>query len=166
VKVFYANVSGAVRSRLSYMSRGPNKNHQPNDRQRALATGMLKHGKTFKQSALDAGYSPTVAKQGPAFMRSHSIGVDMAFVEASKQLTWQPEEVKAVIRARLMADLTRGKSSGVERVAELLGRDKTVDMFVRNGDMQIGIFAEIGDKDLDTLTVTAKQIAATEPAKE
>ena len=37
--------------------------------------------------------------------------------------------------------ITNGKSSGVAREAELLGRDKTIDLWVRNSDVQVGIFA-------------------------
>jgi hypothetical protein len=67
----------------------------------------------------------------------------VAFIEAAKQLTWSPEEVKAVIRSRLLADITNGKSSGLGRECELLGKDKDVDMFVRNADVQVGIFANL-----------------------
>jgi hypothetical protein len=51
--------------------------------------------------------------------------------------------VKAVIRSRLLADITSGKSSGLGRECELLGKDKDVDMFVRNADVQVGIFANL-----------------------
>jgi len=64
----------------------------------------------------------------------------VAFTETSKQLAWQPEEIKAVIRSRLLADITNGKSSGVGRECELLGKDKEVNMWVRHSDVQIGIF--------------------------
>ena len=60
--------------------------------------------------------------------------------QAHAQAVWQPEQVKSVIRNRLLGDIVKGKSSGVAREAELLGRDKTVDMWVRPADVQIGIF--------------------------
>jgi hypothetical protein len=115
----------------------------PTDQQRKLAEGVIKYGNTFKNAALAAGYSPKVAKLGAAYMRRHSVGVDVAFIEQAKQLTWEPEEVKAIIRSRLLADITSGKSSGLGRECELLGKDKDVDMFVRNADMQVGIFANL-----------------------
>lgn len=108
--------------------------------QKRLAEGVIHQGKTFKQSAIDAGYSPKVGQLGPAFMRRRSVGVDMAFIEASKRLVWQPEDVKAIIRSRLIGDVTAGKSTGLERACELLGRDKSIDLWVRNGDIQLGIF--------------------------
>jgi hypothetical protein len=125
----------------------------PTDQQRKLAEGIFKQGKSFKDAALDAGYSPNVAKLGPSYLRKHSVGVNVAFIEASKQLTWSPSEVKAIIRARLLVDITNGKSSGVERACELLGKDKEVDMWARSGDVQIGIFgsldASIKELDVD-----------------
>ncbi len=86
----------------------------------------------------------------------------MAFVEAAKQLTWQPEEVRAVIRSRLLSDITAGKSTGVERACELLGKDKTVDMYVRNADVQVGIFAGL----LEEETMKVLEATTTEPGEE
>lgn len=113
----------------------------PTEQQRKLAAGVIKHGNSFKQAAIAAGYSPKVAKLGVAYMRRHSVGVNVAFIEAAKQLAWQPDEIRAVIRSRLLTDITNGKSSGVGRECELLGKDKEIDMFVRNADVQLGVFA-------------------------
>jgi hypothetical protein len=113
----------------------------PNPRQRMLADSYVNQGKTFKAALIDAGYSPKLAKAGPTWMRRHSVGIDTAFVEAARQHVWKPEEVKACIRSRLLSDVTNGKSSGVERACELLGKDKEIDMWVRTGDVQVGIFA-------------------------
>ena len=63
-----------------------------------------------------------------------------ARLDCAPSATWNPEQVKGEIRDRLLGDIRRGKSSGVAREAELLGRDKTVDMWVRPADVQIGIF--------------------------
>ena len=123
----------------------------PTEQQRKLAEGFVNHGKTFKDAAISAGYSPKVAKLGAAYMRRHSVGVNVAFIEAAKRLVWTPQEVKAVIRSRLLADITSGKSSGLGRECELLGKDKEVDMFVRTGDVQVGIFAGLFDPSTDAL---------------
>lgn len=114
-------------------------------KQEKLADLVVKQGKPMKEAVLDAGYSPSLAKLGISQLRRQSVGIDMAFVEAAKGIKWDAEEAKACIRARLLSDLTRGKSSGLERVAELLGRDKSIDLFVRSGDIQIGIFASSDD---------------------
>lgn len=124
---------------------------EPSERQLELARGVLHKGKSFKRSAIDAGYSPKVGSLGVKYMRRDCPGVDMAFVQAAKEMPWQPEEVKAVIRARLLSDITAGKSTGLERACEVLGRDKTIDMFVRSGDVQIGIFANVADDPTDLL---------------
>lgn len=115
----------------------------PNQRQRILADSYVNKGKTFKASLIDAGYSPKLAKAGPTWMRRHSVGIDTAFIEAARQQVWKPEDVKATIRSRLLADITNGKSSGLGREIELLGRDKSVDMWARTGDIQIGILAGV-----------------------
>lgn len=128
----------------------------PNDRHKKLVRGMLKDGKSFKASALEAGYSPTVAKQGLAFMRRHSVGVDAEFIEQSKQMSYTPGELMALSKGRLVSDITRGKSSGCERAIEVLGKFKDLDWFVRNADVQIGIFAGLTDDDsAKTLEATA-----------
>jgi hypothetical protein len=65
-----------------------------------------------------------------------------------------------VIRSRLLADITNGKSSGLGRECELLGKDKEVDMWVHNTAVQIGIFQGIaGDagKLLDKLNEQRKE---------
>lgn len=115
----------------------------PNQRQRILADSYVNQGKTFKAALIDAGYSPKLAKAGPSWMRRHSVGIDTAFVEAARQQVWKPDEVRACIRSRLLSDITSGKSSGLGRECELLGKDKDVDMFVRNADVQVGIFANL-----------------------
>jgi len=81
--------------------------------------------KILKASQIDANLTAEALKAAEASARSAA---------------WQPETVKTVIRERLLSDITKGKSSGVAREAELLGRDKTVDMWVRPADVQIGIF--------------------------
>jgi hypothetical protein len=125
----------------------------PTEQQRRLAEGVIKFGNTFKQAAIAAGYSPKVAKLGPAYMRRHSVGVNVAFIEAAKQLTWKPAELKAMAISRLVSDISNGKSSGVSREIETLGKIKEHDWFVRTGDVQVGIFAGLDSKELDEITI-------------
>ncbi len=110
------------------------------DKHMAVARGVLADGKSLRAAMLENGYSPRSSSLGVRATRREIPGIDAAFMRVAKEISWKPEEVKAAIRHRLMTDLTNGKSSGVAREAELLGRDKTIDMFVRTTDVQIGIF--------------------------
>lgn len=48
-----------------------------------------------------------------------------------------------MVTHRLMSSVIDGKPSNVAREAELLGKMKEVDLFVRNADVQLGIFAAL-----------------------
>lgn len=131
-------------------------NRGPNERQRKLAKGYIGEGKSFKQAALEAGYRPSIGKLGPSAFRRDCPGVDAAFIEAAKAQTWSSEELRSLARARLVSDISRGKSSGTERAIEVLGKFKDLDWFVRNADVQVGIFAGLIDDDSSkTLEATA-----------
>lgn len=127
----------------------------PNERQMALARGILREGKTFKQSALDVGYSPNVAKQGLAFMRRDVHGIDKAMTAVAQEMIFKPDELHAMSVNRLALDIQRGKSSGLEKAIDTLGRFKIHDWFVRNADVQIGVFASLGESGPAIDTVAA-----------
>jgi hypothetical protein len=57
------------------------------------------------------------------------------------------KSIKSIVTYRLVGDVVAGKDSGVTRQAELLGRLKEVDMFVRSTDIQIGVFASLADNE-------------------
>jgi hypothetical protein len=57
----------------------------PTEQQRRLAEGVIKNANSFKQAAIAAGNSPKVAKLGAAYMRRHSVGVNVAFNEADRK---------------------------------------------------------------------------------
>ena len=117
---------------------------KPTAKQVAVALGMMRDGKSFKQSALDAGYSPTVAKQGLKQMAAHNVGIDTAIKDLTKQLLFTPDEMRVMALNKLCTDIHRGRSSGLERTIELLGRFKMNDWFVRSADVNVGVMAVIG----------------------
>jgi hypothetical protein len=65
-------------------------------------------GKSFQEAMLGAGYSATVAKQGPKFMLRHSVGLRVAFEQASKQHL-RPEQLKTLAIHRLAQEIANPK---------------------------------------------------------
>jgi len=140
----------------------------PSKRQIAVAQDVILQGKSFRQASLDAGYAETVANQGPSTaLKNHPL-LAHAFVLASKQADLNVETVKQVAKYRLFDDVVKAKDSGVTRQIELLGRMKEHDWFVRNTDVQIGVFASLADDSKVAASVeglTAELPAAEEPEK-
>ena len=97
---------------------------------------------------LEAGYSETVAKQGPKFMLRHSVGLRDAFEEASK-LHLRPEQLKALAVYRLFQEIVNPKSRCGIKAIEVLGKMKECDWFVHGSDLQVGVFAAISDPGID-----------------
>lgn len=117
----------------------------PNVKQLKVAREVIQEGKSFMESALGAGYSKRVATRGAKSLMRHSKGWNLAFIRAAQEVELDGQMLKKLIVYRLVSDVTRGKDSGVTRQAELIGRLKEVDAFVRNTDVQIGVFASLAD---------------------
>src|SRR5258707_2847677 len=99
-------------------------------------------GKSFQEAMLGAGYSKTVAKQGPKFMLGHSVGLRAAFERASRQHL-RPEQLKTLAIHRLAQEIANPKRTDGVKPIEVLGKMKEFDWFVRSSDVQIGIFASL-----------------------
>lgn len=98
------------------------------------------NGTSWHRACLESGFT-SYAKLGPSASRRQCKAFDQAF----RQILHGPvkaEEVKMLVRGRLLENLRQGEDRAV-RSAELLGRDKSVDMWVRPADVQIGIFQGI-----------------------
>jgi len=130
---------------IQAMRKGQPANGEPSIRQRKLAHGYLHEGKSFRKAAAEAGYSPKTGALGPTRLRRTCPGINIAFIEAAKTQVWSPEDLKAMSQSRLVSDISSGKSSGVAREIETLGKFKDTDWFVRNTDVQIGVFASLAD---------------------
>jgi hypothetical protein len=141
----------------------------PNDKQLKVAREVLQQGKPFMDSALNAGYSKHVAARGGKSLIRQSKGWNAAFIRAAQEIKLDGQMLKNIITYRLVSDVTQGKDSGVTRQAELIGRLKEVDAFVRNTDIQIGVFASLADDSKVAASVeglTAELPAASEDPKE
>jgi hypothetical protein len=101
-------------------------------------------GKSFQEAMLGAGYSETVAKQGPKMMLRHSVGLRAAFERASKQ-HMRPEQLKTLAIHRLAQEIANPRHTDGVKPIEVLGKMKEFDWFVRSADIQVGIFAALAE---------------------
>jgi hypothetical protein len=110
------------------------------EQQKSLAKGYIRDGKSFMQAGLDAGYSRSFLKNGPAACSRQSRGIREAISAESQAERFDAELARELNRSRLLAAVKTGVPCKVVKEIELLGRDKAVDQWVRTGDMQVGIF--------------------------
>jgi hypothetical protein len=141
----------------------------PTAKQKRLAEKVLLEGKSFRQSALESGYSETVANKGPNIYSADKPGLQAAFILAAQKADINADTVKQVSKYRLFDDVVKARDSGVTRQIELLGRMKEHDWFVRSTDVQIGVFASLADDSKVAASVeslTAELPALPEETKE
>lgn len=139
------------------------RHQEPTEKQKAVAKAVVRDGKSFRQASLDAGYALSRANRGPATSVAEMPGLREAFLREATAAEMDAKSLKAVVTHRLVTDVIRGRDSGVTRQAELLGRMKEVDMFVRNTDVQVGVFAALAD---DGKVATTVELLSTELPKD
>ena len=125
-------------------------NPQSSEDRRLKRARLIRDGMSWRQACLQSGYSLAVANKGPKSYiqggnehRTRRPGIAKDFERAAEEAAYKPEFIKKAVTHRLMSSVIEGKPSNVAREAELLGRMKDVDLFVRSGDMQIGILATL-----------------------
>lgn len=89
-----------------------------------------------------------------------------AFITVANEAMLDTETVKNVAKYRLFDDVVKAKDSGVTRQIELLGRMKEHDWFVRNTDVQIGVFASLADNEKLVSSVESLSSELPEESKE
>jgi hypothetical protein len=110
-----------------------------------LARCIIREGKTFKDSALAAGYAATTATLGlKCLMRESSI-VAKAVERETKAQTIGIDKLKPLAVQRLYKEIINDKSPGGLKAIELAGRFKENDWFVKSSDVQVGVMAVLGD---------------------
>lgn len=130
------------------MSERESQETQPSDVQGTnydlLARMIVREGKPFKESALAAGYSASVAASGlKRLLRESTPAAEAYNREISRFADLQ--SLKPLALRRLHAEIVdMGSSLGMKAI-ELAGRFKETDWFVRNADVQIGVFAALGE---------------------
>lgn len=111
-----------------------------------LAKLYLKEGKTFKSSALEAGYSLSVARKGADWLCSNSSDVAAAFRKQSSAMAVTLDNLKPLAIKRLHSEIVNDKSPHGMKAIELAGRFKEADWFVRNADASVGVFVALGER--------------------
>jgi hypothetical protein len=64
-------------------------------------------------------------------------GIMKDFERAAAEAVWKPEQLRKIVTHRLATAVIEGRPSNVAREAELLGKMKEVDHFVRNADNRL-----------------------------
>jgi hypothetical protein len=109
---------------------------------------LIRDGMSWRQACLQAGYSLSVANRGPRGYLENSPSVVKDFARAAEESPWKPETLEKIVTHRLATDVVNGKSSGVAREAELLGKRRDVDMFVRpDQQAQVPVWSVFGRSD-------------------
>ena len=103
---------------------------------------------------VENGFGPRYAANGPQHVRKQSAAFNQAFLDEAKRRNVTDPEMQAVARFRLFTNVCKGKDLS-PRSIEMIGRLKNVDMFVRTGDIQVGVFqqfaGDVGARDVEEL---------------
>lgn len=119
---------------------------RPRYDQELLAHMLIQEGKPFRTSALAAGYSQTVAARGlKAFIAESPKFADVMRRKSEGLITL--DRLKPLAVQRLHAEITNPKSSLGIKAIEIAGRFKETDWFVRNAEVNIGVFAGLAEPD-------------------
>ena len=110
-----------------------------------LARLVIREGRKFKEAAVLAGYAPTVAQNGLKALCAQSSLVSQAIDRETNACILGFEKHKPLAVRRLLAEITDLKRPAGIKAIEVLGRFKEADWFVRNVDVQIGIFNALGE---------------------
>jgi hypothetical protein len=109
-----------------------------------LARLVIRENKAFNESALLAGYSPSIAARGLKALCAYSSSVSEAIRRETESLI-SLDKLKPLAVKRLYEEIVNPKSSLGMKAIELAGRFKETDWFVRSADVQIGVFAALGE---------------------
>lgn len=118
----------------------------PEDRAKTLARLVIREGKPFNASALQAGYSEATSKRGLAGLMANSSIVTDAVKRESDAIQTNIHTLKPLAITRLYREIADAESgaNGL-RAIELAGRFKETDWFVRNTGDAFGVFLTIGE---------------------
>jgi len=110
-----------------------------------LARLVIREGRKFREAAVLAGYAPTVAQNGLKALCAQSSLVSQAIEKETNACMMGFEKHKPLAVRRLLAEITDLRRPAGIKAIEVLGRFKEADWFVRNVDVQIGIFNSLGE---------------------
>lgn len=122
----------------------PEHSHKTSARAKRAADLYFAEGKSFRAAMLESGYSPSIAAQGPKYNLRRNVSLRRAF-EAASHNHLRPEQLKMLAVHRLASEIANPKRTDGVKPIEVLGKMKDFDWFVRNADLQIGIFASLAE---------------------
>ena len=105
-----------------------------------LARLVIREGKPFLQSAIAAGYAESVARSGMRRLMADSSLLSEAIRLEYEAMQADVSKLKPVAVSRLYREIAAPDSPNAMRAIELAGRFKETDWFVRNSDIQLGVF--------------------------
>lgn len=91
---------------------------------------LIRDRMSWQQACIKSGYSLATANRGPRGYLENKPGVRKDFARAAEEASYKPEFVKKAVTHRLMKAIIEGRSSDVDREAELLGKFKEHNFFV------------------------------------
>jgi len=115
----------------------------PAERAQALARLVIRDGKSFQSSALEAGYSEGVARNGLARLMADSQLVSVAVQREVARVETSMRLLKPAAITRLYREIVDQDSTQGIKAIELAGRFKETDWFVRNSDASLGVFLTV-----------------------
>jgi hypothetical protein len=118
-----------------------------------IARMCVRESKSFLESAMAGGYSEQTARRGLRVMMAESSLLSEAFRAEWEALQADLSRLKPVAVARLFREIAAPDSPFGMRAIELAGRFKETDWFVRNSEVQLGVFLGITEEK-PTLTVS------------
>lgn len=118
---------------------------RPKDPQ-LLAKLVIREGKPFVTSAVDAGYSLSVARNGLKKLVSESASVAEACKAEWERINVGLDKLKPLAVQRLYREIIDNDSPYGMKAIELAGRFKETDWFVRNQEFQLGVFVNLAER--------------------
>lgn len=122
-----------------------------------LARMIVCEGKTFKDSALAAGFSDAVARTSLRLLMSQSSLVSSAIRAEWDRVNASVEQLKPMAITRLYREIADPESSAGMKAIELAGRFKETDWFVRSSETNIGVFTAIIEQTISEPTKDYKE---------
>ena len=123
---------------------GHHRSHRVSERASRAAELYFAEGKSFQAAMLESGYSPSIAAQGPKYNLRRNVSLRLAFERAS-HANLRPEQLKMLAIHRLASEIANPKRTDGVKPIEVLGKMKEFDWFMRNSDVQVGIFASLAE---------------------
>lgn len=114
-----------------------------------LARLVVREGKPFYSSAMEAGYSESIAARGLKALMVQSKPLTDAIRKESDAFHVAVDKLRPLAINRLYFELVDPTSSNGMKAVELAGRLKELDLFVRNSETNIGVLIGVSESSPD-----------------